>query len=407
MTILQANKFYYPRWGADRYFFDLCHWLRDAGHTVVPFAMKHSENAPTPYDRYFPSFVQTERVSAGWQGLRTVGRMAYSLEARRKLAHLVHDTRPDVAHLHNVYTQLSPSILHTLHAMRVPVVMTVHDHHLVSPQYDRPAEGAARDVKGMGVWEAARTKFHKGSFLASLLQAGVFSFHRRLGLYERFVDLFLCPSQYMANELLSAGFPPEKVRVVPFGIDAAAIRPAYGHAGYVLFVGRLMPVKGVETLVEAARLLPHLPFRIVGSGPHEAFLRRQAEGLANVTFAGYRSGDALDEEYAGALAVAVPSRMRETFGLVALEAMARGKPVVASDSGALPEVVADGHTGILVPPMDPGAWAAALDRLSQDEPLRTSLGRNARAETEGRFDVRRHWPKVLEAYADARAKRLA
>ncbi len=405
MTILQANKFYYPRWGADRYFFDLSHWLRDAGHTVVPFAMKHPENLPTPYERYFPSFVQTERLSAGWQGLRTLGRMLYSLEARRNLAHLVHDTRPDVAHIHNVYTQLSPSVLHTFHAQKVPVVMTVHDHHLVSPQYDRPAEGAAQDVKGMGVWEAAGTKFHKRSFLASLLQAGTFAFHRKLGLYERFVDVFLCPSQYIANELLSAGFPAEKVRVLPFGIDPVSIRPTYDHKGYVLFVGRLMPVKGVETLIAAARLLPHVPFRIVGSGPQEAALKRLAEGLSNVTFAGYRSGAALEEEYAGALAVAVPSRMREIFGLVALEAMAHGKPVVASNSGALPEVVTDGHTGSLVPPMDVSAWAEALDRLVRDEPLRASLGRNARAETEGRFHVRHHWPKVLEAYADAMATR--
>ncbi len=401
MTVLQINKFYYPRWGADRYFFDLSHWLRDAGHAVVPFAMQHPDNLPTPYSRYFPSFVQTERVSPGWEGMRTLGRMAYSLEARRNLAHLIHDTQPDVAHVHNIYTQLSPSILHTLHAQRVPVVMTVHDHHLVSPQYDRPAEGAATDVKGMGVWEAARTKFHKGSFAASAVQAGIFALHRRLGLYERFVHLFLCPSEYLANELRTAGFPPEKIRVVPFGIDPSAIRPEYGHKGYVLFVGRLMPVKGVETLIAAARLLPHLPFRIVGSGPQEASLRRQAEGLSNVSFAGYRSGAALDEEYAGALAVAVPSRMRETFGLVALESMARGKPVVASDAGALPEVVAGGHTGLLVPPLDPSAWAAALDRLSKDEPLRASLGRQARAETEGRFHARHHWPQVLEAYRDA------
>lgn len=400
MTILQANKFYYPRWGADRYVFDLSHWLRNTGHTVVPFAMKHPENLPTPYERYFPSFVQTERVSAGWQGLRTLGRMVYSLEARRNLAHLIADTKPAVAHLHNVYTQLSPSVLHTFHAQKVPVVMTVHDHHLVSPQYDRPAEGTAQDVKGMGVWEASRTKFHKGSFAASLLQAGVFAFHRRLGLYERFVDLFLCPSQYIAQELCSAGFPTEKIRVIPFGIDPAPIRPEYGHKGYVLFVGRLMPVKGVETLIAAARLLPQVPFRIVGSGPQEPVLRRQAEGLGNVTFAGYRSGAALDEEYAGALALAVPSRMREIFGLVALEAMARGKPVIASNAGALPEVVTDGHTGFLVPPTDVSAWASTIHRLVADESLRASLGRNARAETEGRFHVRNHWPQVLEAYTE-------
>ncbi len=411
MTIIQANKFYFPRWGADRYVFDLSAWLAAHGQTVIPFAMAHPDNFPTPFARYFPSYVRTERVDAreaarhpfdaGWQALRTAGRMAYSLEARRKLAHLIADTRPDVCHLHNVYTQISPSILHTLHLQHVPTVMTVHDHHLVSPQYDRWAPGCGPDVQGMGVLSAAATRFHKHSYAASFLQAAVFAFHRRLRLYERFVDFFLCPSASLAEALKASGFPAHKIRVLSFGLDASAIRPAYGTGRYVLFVGRFAAVKGPETLLDAARLLPWLSFRFVGAGPQEAALKRLAQDMPNVAFAGYKTGAALEEEYAGALAVAMPSRMRETFGLVALEAMARGKPVLASDAGALPEIVEDRFNGWLLPPLDVRAWAEALQRIAVDEPFRSSLARHARETVERRFQAEEHWQRVLEAYRDA------
>ncbi len=407
MTIIQANKFYFPRWGADRYMIDVSRALAVRGHRIIPFAMNHPQNLPTPYAKYFPSFVQTERVEYGWQALRTMGRMFYSLEARRKLAHLITDTKPDMCHLHNIYAQISPSILHTLHAQGVPTVMTVHDHHLISPQYDLWAPGCGPDIRGMGLWRAARTRFHKHSFAASFLQAALFAFHRRLRLYERFVDLFLCPSASLAGQLDLAGFPKEKIRVLPFGIECEKIRPAYDHAGYVLFVGRLASVKGVETVVEAARALPAISFRIAGTGPQEATVRTAAHDLPNVVFLGYLSGEALEAAYAGALAVLVPSRMQETFGLVALEAMARGKPVIASATGALLEVVEDRHTGFLVPPLEMAGWVEAIRRLASDEPLRQAMAHHARIAAETRFDATKHFEGVIAAYEEVKRNRLA
>lgn len=173
MNILQVNKYYFLRGGAERYLFDATAWLEHEGHTVIPFAMQHPSNVPTPFAPYFVSSVETQKVSFGLGALKTVGRMNYSFEARRQMDRLIRETRPDLAHVHNVYTQLSPSVLLALKQQRIPVVMTVHDHHLVSPQYNIWAQGCGEDLRFVGLLRGTALKFHKDSHAASFAQVQI------------------------------------------------------------------------------------------------------------------------------------------------------------------------------------------------------------------------------------------
>lgn len=379
---------------------DLSSWLQERGHRVIPFAMQHAENLPSAHEQYFPSEVITERAAVNGGSLRTFGRMLYSLEARRKFSSLLVAEKPQLVHVHNIYTQLSPSILHTAKVLKVPVIMTVHDHHLVSPQYNLWASGCGENYQHVGIVRGTFSRFHKGSRAASFAQIVAYKFHRAFKLYEKGVDLFSCPSQYMAKQLVAAGYPKEKIRVNPYGIDSSHIKPNYGHKGYVLFAGRLSAEKGVETVIEAARQLPDIAFRIVGTGPEEAKLHQLGHACRNITFVGFRDGEALREEYAGAMAVMVPSRVQEVFPLVILEAMAAGKPVVASNVGGVPEVVEDRGTGLLVAPLDMQGWVEALRRLSLDEAFRLHLARRARLASETTFHVRHHHERLLKAYQE-------
>lgn len=403
MRIIQANKFYFLKGGAERYALELSAWLSSRGHEVMPFAMRHPDNLDTPYAEYFPGFVETERPSFGPGGLRTLGRMLYSLDARRAMARLADAVRPDVCHVHNLYTQLSPSPLDALAARRVPVVMTVHDHHLVSPQYNVWADGCGPDVSRAGVWRASAARFHKGSYAASFAQAAAFSLHRNRGSYRNRVDVFLVPSEYMRRQLVAAGYPSEKLRHLPFGVDTDAIRPREDHDGYVLFYGRLSEEKGAETVIRLAEQLPDISFRLAGGGPQEAALHARAHGLRNVEFLGFRAGDSLWDLVRGAACVLVPSRVRENFPLVALEAMACGKPVVGSHAGGMSEIVEDRVTGLLVPPLDIVAWAEAVMRLVYDEDARLRMARSARLRAETSFRADAHRAGVLRAYEDALA----
>ena len=398
MTIIQANKFYFLRGGAERYVFDLTTWLESEGHRVIPFAMQHTENRSTRYASFFPSYVATERPRLGLGALKTVGRMLYSLEARRRLASLLVDTHPDVCHIHNIYTQLSPSILHTLADRRVPVVMTVHDYHLITPHYNLWAEGCGPDWSHVGLVRGTLSRFHKGSYAASFAQVLAYKVHRQLRLYERFVYRFQTPSDFLRRRMIAEGFPAEKIEVNHHGIDPSVVKPRYDHDGYFLYVGRLSPEKGIETILTVARALPDVRFKIVGRGPEEQALHRLGHACPNVEFVGFQSGDALWELYRGARALLLPSRWHENFPLTVLEAMAAGKPVIASRVGGIPEMVEDHCTGILVSPLDMHGWAEAVARLAYDEDMRAQFGRQARLATETTFHIRHHYARVLAAY---------
>jgi glycosyltransferase involved in cell wall biosynthesis len=326
--------------------------------------------------------------------------MVYSLEARRKLATLLFDQKPDLAHLHNIYTQISPSILHTLKDRHVPVVMTVHDHHLISPQYNIWADGCGEDYRSVGILRGTLARYHKHSASASFLQTAVYKFHRWLEIYKKNVGLFVCPSQYMKRQLVAGGFPSEKIRVHPFGIDPSVVEPRYDHEGYVLFVGRLSEEKGIETMIRAAKLVPDVLFKIVGRGPQMERLHVLAEGLKNVEFSGFRVGEELAQVYRGAAAVLIPSRVHENFPLTALEAMASGKPVIASHVGGMSEVVEDRINGLLVPPVDLHGWVESILRLAYDEDFRISLARAARATVEQRFRLDDHYQRLMAIYRE-------
>lgn len=403
MKVVLANKYYFLKGGAERYLLDLEEKLREGGHEPIPFAMRHPANLPSPYSRFFVSRVETEKVKLGWQGLRTLGRMLFSFEAQDKLSSLLREVKPDLVHLHNIYYQISPTIFLTLREFGMPVVMTVHDYHPISPQYMRWSHHRAEDLSHFGIVQAALSRFHKNSFFASLAAAAAYHLHERMGLYY-LADHYLTSSNFVKGELVKKGFPSEKIRVVPFGIDAAKITPAIGwDHGYVLFVGRLVEEKGIWVLLKAAKNLPQIKFKIIGTGPEEKKLKQAAAGLSNVEFFGFVAGEALWNLYRGARCVVAPSLWQEVFGLVVLEAMAAGKPAIASNIGGLPETVEDRVTGLLVRPGSVPELVEAIERLWSDSSLARAMGMAGREKVTRDFTWEKHYTTLMEVYNEAMA----
>lgn len=420
MKIIQANKYYFLKGGAERYMLELSDWLNDHGHDVIPFSMSHPDNLLTSYEKYFVSNVLTaesefspphkgrstlssrskRRLGGVFSRFKTFGRMFYSFEARRNLATLIAHTKPDLCHVHNIYTQISPSIFHTLKDQHIPVVMTVHDHHLISPQYNIRAIGCGEDYRNVGLLRGTFSRFHKNSLLASFAQTAVYKFHRWLKIYERGVDLFICPSQYMRRQLIRGGFPDEKIRVNPFGIDCDLIQPRYDHEGYFLFVGRLSEEKGIETIIRAAKMIGNVQLKIVGRGPDMDRLHRIADSTPSIQFLGFRDGEELRKLYRGACAVLLPSMVNENFPLSALEAMSAGKPVIASDVGGVGEIVEDRINGILVAPTDLQGWVEAILRIMYDDQLRIAMGHASRVSVEYKFRSEDHYRRLMCIYKE-------
>lgn len=402
MRILQLNKYFWPKGGADRYLLELADLLRQKGHEVIPFAMAHPNNLPTPYAKYFVSNIETAEARGGLEGLKVLERMMFGREAVKKMRRLIAEQRPDVAHVHNIYTQIPPTVLDVLHEAKIPTVMTVHDYHMITPNYMMWAHGRVEDLSQKSLLSLTLSKFHKDSVAASFAQALAFKFHRFRRSYHWGVDRFLFSSDYVLNEHVARGFDRTKCSLLHLYTDALAEPPRYDDDGYILYYGRLTEEKGVHVLLKAMEGMPGVPCKIVGTGPEEIHLHIMGDRMPNVTFEGYQGGRTLWDLVRGARAVVVPSVWPEVFGMVAIEAMACGKPVIASNIGALPEIVVDRMTGMLFPPADVQALRQAIARVAEDPVYATQLGRAGRTRCDQYFGAEKHYQDLLRIYDEVR-----
>ncbi|MEK7158768.1 MAG: glycosyltransferase family 4 protein [Patescibacteria group bacterium] len=350
MKILHVNKFYFPRGGSESYYFSLERLLREFGHEVIPFALSHSKNLPSPWEKYFLPPVDFSSPNFR-SGAQAAARIFGSREAVKKSREILWAATPDLVHLQNAYRQMSPSILKVFKERRLPVVWTLHDYYLVCSQLHLFRNGAVcTSCRGGKHYNATRFRCvdhsRAASFMGTLEQYAASTWK----WYERGVDHFIAPSIFLKNLLVEwKRIPAEKISVLPYTVDPAAYDVPVVDEGYVLYLGRLSQEKGAQDVLTAAWALRDRPFRIVGTGPQEGELRAFVEKrrMLNVQFLGFLEGRPLVAQMARASVIVVPSRWWENYPMVILEAMMLGKPVIASRMGGIPEMVKDGERGWL------------------------------------------------------------
>ncbi len=283
------------------------------------------------------------------------GRAFWSWKAERDLEAIIRRTRPEVAHFHNIFPQISPSGYRACKRLGVPVVQTVHNYRLMCTGGDYfRANHVCQDCLH---WKIPIPALLHSCYRSSLPQtaaaAAALTAHQLLHTWTRFVDVFVALTEFGRTKLIEAGFPPRKIVVKPnFVHPDPGVNEGYNTKGYVLFAGRLSPEKRVVTLIEAWTEIEDIPLVIVGSGPGEAWIRRCAgrDQLRNVQFVEFRPRKELFMLMKGATLLLVPSEWYETFGMVIIEAFACGIPVFASRLGAMAELIEDGETGRLFTP---------------------------------------------------------
>ena len=365
MKILLINKYHFLKGGAERAYFDTAKVLSDRGHEVAFFSMRHPDNEPTAWDRYFVSESEYGSGHSFLEKIRLAMGIIWNREAARNLERLIDAFHPDVAHLHNIYHQLSPSVIDTLRKKKVPIVMTLHDYKLISPNYNLFVRGKIWNHSSG--FRCVLDRCVKGSYAKSLVCALERWIHSAIGIYG-YVDAFIAPSRFLIRKFSEFGFRypigyvPQPL--VPF---PDPVNSSDASRKDLLYFGRLSPEKGIETLIEAADLLgSESDIRIVGSGEavYEATLRRTAEerdtGSGRVLFLGAKYGAELEREIAEARAIIIPSVWYENMPYVLSESLARGKIVVASDIGGMTERIEDGVSGFL---FEPGNVSALVNRI--------------------------------------------
>lgn len=298
---------------------------------------------------------------------------------------------PDVIYVHKV-PPTAPEPWLAPGRGRVRAVRMVHDHDLCCPRrhkYYALSEHICRHRAGWRCWlDGAFLERDAGS-PAGLRRVSI---GRRLEAMRRShgYDAVLVGSRFMRDELLQNGFPPERVWILPpVAADARRAPTPVSCRPHVLYVGQLIRGKGVDLLLRAlAQVRQPFLARVAGDGNAAGDLRGLAARLGlkeRVRFEGFCESAALDELYRWSRVVAVPSRWPEPFGLIGLEAMAHGRPVVAFDAGGIRDWLEHGRTGLLVPAGETQALARALERLLADDELAARLGHGGWELSRARF----------------------
>ncbi|MBX9774381.1 MAG: glycosyltransferase family 4 protein [Xanthobacteraceae bacterium] len=398
--LLSINNYFYPRGGAEVLFLEQNRMFEDIGWQVVPFSMRHAKNLPTPWSAYFPDEIEFGADYSLASKLVRAPRVIYSLQARRKLRELLRRIKPRIAHVHNVYHHLSPSILGLLRDEGIPVVLTVHDLKLGCPAYTMMRAGKPCDeCRGGNFHRVAVNRCIKGSLALSSLVMLESYVHRYLKLYDANVTRFVVPSRFMLETLVAWGWDRERFVYIPNFVDHDRFKPKAPVGKRFVYCGRLDGLKGVATLITAAAKARQ-PLTIAGAGPDEARLRALAAGLgADVDFRGHLTQVALAHVIETARAVVVPSEVNENAPLSVLEAYAAGRPVIGSRIAGIPELIRADETGVLYPTGDADALAAALARFATlpDERL-AAMGAAGRRWVERDFSAAAYRTRMLALY---------
>ncbi|MDV7142068.1 glycosyltransferase [Tropicimonas sp. TH_r6] len=361
MRILLAHNNYIVQGGAEVFFHEVARVLEANGHEVLRFSAAEPGLDDVSHAEHFPSAAEYKSGTLLSRTLQ-LPKMIYNREAKAAFARMIERFKPDVIHAFAIYIRLTPSILDAAREAGVPVVLSCNDYKHICPNYKLFHHGhICEDCKGGRFYKALANRCCHGSLTVSAASMTEAYFHEWKNLWRRNVSMFLFASRFMADKTLDF-WGEDSVRIDylqnPFDADKYHVDANVGD--YMLYFGRLIDEKGVDTLVDAAERVPEIPVVVVGDGPDLEKLEMRARQLDNLRVVGPAWGADLAQWQHGARAVVVPSIWHENFPYVILQAFAASNPVIGTRRGGIPELIEAGPHGWTYEAGDAEALAALM-----------------------------------------------
>ena len=403
--------------GSEAVYFRTAEILEKKGQHSIYFSMRHPDNLPCNTAEYFVPYIDLDKCGGTINLLRATGNVLYSIKAKKLLSRLLDRYSVDVAHIHNIQRQMSPSILHVLKNRKIPVVMTLHEYKMVCPSFnmlidERPCEACAEGR----YFNAVRLSCIKNSrYRSALASVEMFLHHKILNIYRN-VDVFISPSQFLKNKHKEMGFQREIVHL-PNCIDVQKfdkfrLKEKEVHNDKVItivYFGRLYHGKGLFTLLDAVKKLTNvikkkqIMVKIIGEGPVEEEMKEKArtKGIKNIKFLGNLSGEELFQEVKKAYTVVLPSECYENNPLQVIESFAMGIPVVGARIAGIPELVKDYKTGLTFEPGNPEDLCSKIEYMINNPDKAAEIGKNARVFIEQELNAEKHYVSLMNIYEKA------
>ncbi|MCC6639222.1 glycosyltransferase family 4 protein [Candidatus Falkowbacteria bacterium] len=402
MKILEINKFFYKKGGSELYLFSIRNLLKRHGHAVMDFSMNHEKNEPSYYQPYFIHPVRMDGKMKLRDKIHSFFHLLYSVETQEKLEQLIQERGvPDVAHIHNFAYHLTPSILYVLKKHNIPVVWTLHDYKVISPNYNLYAHGEIDEcTKPDKFFAVVKNKSIKNSYLKSFIAAFEQWLHVKVTKLYGAVDAYVAPSKFLANKVIEYGIDANKVHQIYNTIDISKYKAECLEGEYYIYVGRFIKEKGVMRLLEAFKELPQQKLIFIGAGDQEIEMKKfiADNEMRNVEILPPIYGAAVYEYIKKAKALMLTSEWYENNPLVILDAFALGVPVIGTRIGGITELIEDGVNGLLCEPFDAHSIAQAVKRMETLD--HCELGRRARAFVESIADEEVHYEKIMKVFEE-------
>ncbi|MEN9453308.1 MAG: hypothetical protein RLZZ369_2367 [Pseudomonadota bacterium] len=345
------------------------------------------------YERHNDDIQHISRASAALQAY-------WSRQTVSELSDLMAQWQPDVIHVHNTLSLVSPSVYWVADRFGVPVVQTLHNFRLLCPQGMLLRDGqVCEQCVGKSVaWPAVAHACYRESALQSAVLAGLVAGHRALGTYSNKVARFIALNDFCRAKFVQGGLPADKLVVKPNFVDLPAPDQLVDRAGG-LFVGRLSHEKGVATLVQAKHSQPALPVKVIGSGP----MGDAVQTAFGSDLLGFLPLVDIVEHMRRSAFLVLPSICYENFPRTVVEAFACGLPVIASRMGSMAVLVKEGETGLLFNPGDAQDLVTKI-QWAQAHPAEIArMGCQARRQYEEEFNADVNFELLMAIYQDAMA----
>jgi len=336
MKILLANKFYYHRGGDCIHTIALKKLLEEHGNKVEVFTMQHPDNLAGKYSVFWPSMLEYSSKKPG-NLKEALLRPIFSAEVKQKWNALLDSFQPDIVHLHNIHTQLSPIIAEEAWKRSIPVYWTLHDYKLICPSYSLLRDGKICEACFTDNKNVIRYHCIKGSLLGSIIgYLEVIKWSQKK--LEKYTTSFIAPSKFLKSKMQETGYVGKGIQQLCNFVAAEKFKPQLSKEPYYVYLGRLSNEKGVETLLKAASLQPNFRLKIIGDGPLKADLEKRYSA-SHIEFMGYRSWDEIKILLGKARFMVIPSEWYENNPLSIIESLAVGTPVLGAAIGGIPELI--------------------------------------------------------------------
>lgn len=389
MRILLIHNFYRYPGGEDRVFEQEGALLEEHGHEVTRFSVHNSQIGTLSRHRLVRATLWNSSIAC-------------------EIGTLARRVRPTIVHCHNIFPLISPAVYYVAKSLHVPVVQTLHNYRLLCPAGVLYRDGRTCEecIGTTTFWPSVLHGCYQESRAATTVAASMLAMHKIGSTWNSAVNTYIALTEFARTKFIEGGLPGDRIVVKPNFVHRPS-SSGLGKGGYALFVGRLVPEKGIDVLLAAWRRLgSKLPLKIVGDGPLALTVTTHAQSYPGVAWLGSQNAEQVKSLMRDALVLILPSTWYEGFPMIVAEAYAAGLPIIASSLGSLSALIVHGHTGRHFKPGDCEDLCSQVEWTIEHPDRVVQMRKAAREEFNLKYTADQNYKLLMDVYAKAGSNRL-